>query len=93
MWITPEHEDLYGLLHFACTGDFYLPLHSFTKQINKLAVAVYHKVLVTILAEWQATPPAGSRVAWFRLFICKVSKLVALGCRSTVREPKESKHN
>lgn len=79
-WPSPLH---------CCTGDFYLPLRSFTEQINKLAVAFCCKVLVPFLAEWQATPSVGSRAAQFRLFICKVSRLVALGCRNTVRDLKE----
>lgn len=73
-----------------CTGDFYLPLRSFTEQINKLAVSFCRKVLVPFPAEWQATPGAGSRAAQF---VCKMSGLVALGRRSTVRDLKEGKHN
>ena len=59
---TSKHEGMPSPLH-CCTGNFYLPLCSFTEQINKLAVAFCHKVLVPFPAEWQATPPAGSRAA------------------------------
>lgn len=83
VWSTLEHKGILGLLH--STSALCLPLCSLIEQINKLAIAPYCKVLVTALAEWQAAPPVGGWVAQFRLFVCKVSRLEALGGRSCER--------
>lgn len=90
---TSAHKGMLGLLQ-SHTSHFCLLLYSFTEQINNLATTPScRKVLVPFPAEWQAAPPAGRRAAEFRLLVCKVSRLVALGCSSTVRDLKERKHS